>query len=240
MRTLGNQLVSLGGVSRWPSVCRCPARSAPGRHSSGSAGDRSGRVAAAAATVDLRAGAPGRGSAELTGGMWLRNRIGPWLQDHHRGLRRPPGGEPVQPCLEVEPPGPQARSFVALGRPGMHPARAIDEGHRRVGLGLEVEPPGRLAWSPPVHRQHNEVGTVLDVADDRSALPPGTPARGREVQRPPALALCLRGPQPFPPEADAVEAPVSLPGQADDPAGRKRLSSFDCARHVWSVGTAKG
>ena len=56
---------------------------------------------------------------------------------------------------------------------------------RRLRIRLEVEPPGGLRVGPAVHRRGDEVGTVLDVADDRDALLAGPAPDRLEPEHPP-------------------------------------------------------
>ena len=63
-----------------------------------------------------------------------------------------------------------------------------------VGVGLQVEPPGRLGGVPPVHRQGDEVRPVLDVPEDDVARLPGAPPGGGQPQGAPAAFVGRHSP----------------------------------------------
>ena len=58
-------------------------------------------------------------------------------------------------------------------------ARQANDGIR---MRLEVEPPRGMTLLPAVHGEHDEIGAVLDVADDDAAFLPGLPPNGRQAQ----------------------------------------------------------
>jgi hypothetical protein len=61
---------------------------------------------------------------------------------------------------------------------------------------LEVQPPRRLGPTPPVHRHRDQVGPVLDVADDDPTRTAATSTRRGQMRRPPPPRL--RPPQAEP------------------------------------------
>ena len=75
-----------------------------------------------------------------------------------------------------------------------------------------------MALVPAVHREHDEIRAVLDVADDDAVLLPGFPPDGHEAEHAPA-ALVRRGPQ----EAAAtepVERSMNAPSHVHEPRRR--------------------
>src|SRR5829696_1148939 len=98
---------------------------------------------------------------------------GSGLQDYHRGLGRPPRRVAVQVRVDLAPAGPQPRPLVAGCGVTTHQPPTADEIDGRVRVRLQVEPPGGLTLTPPVHRQRDQVRTVLEVPDDDTALPAG-------------------------------------------------------------------
>src|SRR5918995_5403449 len=162
-------------------------------------------------------------------GPGIPARSGHGLQDHHHGLRRPERSIGVQPRVDFTPSRPQARPFVSLRRSSPHLARSVDEIDARVGMRLEVQPPGRLAISPAVHRHRGKVGTVLKVGDDHAVLPSGAAPSGRQSQGPPAVAPGT--PEPDPTRGNAVQTPVRRPEETDEPAWRKSWRPLVLVRH---------
>jgi len=106
----------------------------------------------------------GRHTYQLGKGCWL------WLEDHHRGLGRPERRKGVQLRVYLAPSAPQARPFVSLGHASPHRAWPVEENDARVGMRLEVQPPGRFAIGPAVHRHRDEVRPILKIGDDHAAL----------------------------------------------------------------------
>lgn len=61
------------------------------------------------------------------------------------------------------------------------------------GVRLQVEPPGGLGIGPTVHRQGDEIGSVVVVADHRDAWPARLATNGVEPDR--AEGVRLRSPE---------------------------------------------
>ncbi len=121
------------------------------------------------------------------------------------------------------------------------PRRGSGHGVRML---LQVQPPRRLCRSPPVHRHRDEVGAVLDVAEDDLAWSPGATAGRGQPQRPPPA--WLRPPQPDAATGHAQQRAMGMPERHDEPArlqartSRTRCIRSLCARltiigHVHSV-----
>src|SRR5918996_2539515 len=94
---------------------------------------------------------------------------------------------------------------------------------------LQVEPPGWLAIGPAVHRQGDQVRTVLEVADDHAAPLAGAAPGCGEPRSAPSAAL--RTPQPQPATAQAAYRAVGRPEEADEPARRQTRSSRAVVGH---------
>ena len=151
---------------------------------------RSGAAAIAAASP-VQAGT----SASTSGGCLA------WFEDDDGRLDRPQTGIAIEPLVDFGPPLPQSITLGPRGREGVDGARRLArQTNDGIGVRLEVEPPGGMALVPAVHRQHDEVRAVFDVADDDASSLPGLAPDGGEAQRTPA-ALVRRGPQ----EAPAAE-----------------------------------
>src|SRR5690349_19556108 len=86
------------------------------------------------------------------------------LEYDHRGLARTAAGVAVETGIEGSPP--QPCPLCPGCSVGDDVAPAIHELNRRVRVGLEVEPPGRVCGCPAVHRQGHQVGAILEVAED--------------------------------------------------------------------------
>src|SRR3954453_7492315 len=72
-----------------------------------------------------------------------------------------------------------------------------------------------MALVPAIHRDGDEVGSVLEVANDDAALLPGLSADGRQTQRTPTTLVGRR-----PKEAaatESVECPVGAPCVVHEP-----------------------
>ena len=80
--------------------------------------------------------------------------------------------------VDRDPALPQPIALLPRGRAGAHralmPARQSNDD---VRVRLEIEPPRGMALVPAVHRERDEVGSFLEVADDDTALLPGLPPR---------------------------------------------------------------
>jgi hypothetical protein len=83
---------------------------------------------------------------------------------------------------------------------------------------LQIEPPGRLRIGPAVHRQGDQVRTILEVTDDHAALTAGAAPDCRETRRTPSAAL--RTPQAHSGTANAAHRAVRGPDNPDEPARR--------------------
>lgn len=161
--------------------------------------------------------------------MKLSEGLGPWFQDHDCGLRRPKSRIGVQPRIQLAPPCPQTRPFISLCGAGPHKSGPVGEIDSRIRLRLEVEPPGRFAVTPAVHRHRDEVRPVLEVGDYHAALPARATSSGREAQCAPAVRP--RTPQSDSATGDAVQRAVHGPREPDEPARRKSRSSLAFVRH---------
>ena len=100
------------------------------------------------------------------------------------------------------------------------------------GMRLKIEPPGRFAVRPSVHRHRHQVRAVFEIAEDDTALLAGAAPDGGEAQGTPAARL--RFPQPDPASRDAVQAAMGEPGETHEPPGRnpnslRRLTCHDSA-----------
>jgi hypothetical protein len=156
-------------------------------------------------------------------------RVGSWLQYHDRSLGRPHCCVAVQLCVDVTPSGPQPRPFLVLGGACRHPSGPADQLDGRFWMCLQVEPPSRLRISPAVHRQGDQVRTVLEIADDHAVIPPGAPPGRRQPQRAPPSRLGT--PEPHPAAADTADRAVQRPREADEPARWKTRTSNAFDRH---------
>ena len=96
------------------------------------------------------------------------------------------------------------------------PALQANDGIR---VRLEIEPPRGMALVPPVHREHDEIRAVFEVAEDDAAFLPGLPPDGCEAKRAPT-ALARRGPQEAP-ATDPVERSVDVPERVLEPRRRE-------------------
>ena len=145
--------------------------------------------------------------------------VGPWLQhdDHRlagseRGARIREGAAP-----EIKEGAPEAGSLLALGctrHDASGAGRELDGG---LGIGLQVEPPGGLRVGPAVHRRRDQVGAVLDEADDRDPLlaPSGArPCAAGASPTGPAFA----GPKPKPPTGRPIQRSMRGPDGPHQPA----------------------
>ena len=153
----------------------------------------------------------------------------PGFEDDDRRLGRAPAGVRVEVSIDRAPALPQPVALLPRRRAGAHRARVLarqpDDG---VRMRLEVEPPGGMPLLPAVHREGDQVGAVLEVAEDDRALLPGRPADGREAQRAPP-PFVRRGPQ----EAAAtepVERSMDAPGRVHEP--RRRHPRRSAGRHA--------
>src|SRR5215218_7484605 len=145
--------------------------------------------------------------------------------------RRPVAGR----CRTTWPTGATA---PLLGSARPHRAGLTGELDGRVGLGLQVEPPGRLRVRPAVHRQRDQVRAVLDVPDDDAAGPASAAARRRQPQRAPAVRP--GAPQPHPATGDPVDRAVGRPGETDDEARRKPRTTLAGVGHTGSLPATVG
>src|SRR3954451_9631435 len=72
-----------------------------------------------------------------------------------------------------------------------------------------------MSFVPAVHRDGDEVGSVLEVADDDAALLPGLPADGCQPQRTPATLVRRRPKETA--AAESVECSMGAPCLVHEP-----------------------
>jgi hypothetical protein len=106
-------------------------------------------------------------------------------------------------------------------------ARQSNDG---VRVRLEVEPPRGMALIPAIHREHDEIGAVFEVADDDAALLPGLPPGGREAQCTPAAPV-RRGPEESA-ATEPVERSMNPPSHVHEPPRRDVRRSGCRITHV--------
>ena len=95
--------------------------------------------------------------------------------------------------------------------------RPILELDRRVGMGLEIQPPRRLGLAPAVHGHGHQVRTVLVVAKDGGTLAAALPADRLQPHHAPGLLGGRSQAQPS--AAEPMDGPMDDPGGADDESG---------------------
>src|SRR5215467_7764139 len=139
--------------------------------------------------------------------------LGPRLQCHDRCLGRSKRRIGVKVLVCLAPPSPKARPFIASRGPGPDHAGPVGETNLGVRPRLQVEPPGRLALTPAVHRHRDDIGAILEIAEDDAAPLAGTAPGGGQLHRAPPIGL--RTPQPDPATSDAVQA--AMLKRADHP-----------------------
>ena len=148
------------------------------------------------------------------------------FEDDHRRLSRPLARIPVEPWIDRDPALPQPITLVSRGRASAYRARKlVGQSNHGVWVGLQVEPPRRLALVPAVHSERDEVWAIFEVANDHAALFPGLPSDGRETKRTPP-ALVRRGPQETT-ATESVEHSMNAPGVVHEP-GRRMLRRSRC------------
>src|SRR4029453_19183504 len=94
---------------------------------------------------------------------------------------------------------------------------------------LQVQPPGRLAIGPAVHRHRDEVRPILEVGNDHTVLATRATPPGGEAQDPPAVAP--RTPESDPTTGDPIQTSVHRPRETDEPARRKPRPPLGFVRH---------
>ena len=120
---------------------------------------------------------------------------GPWFEDDDRGLLRPPSGHLIESFVVLGPSRPEPRPLVRRRGPSMDGARTIDQFDGRVRLGLEVEPPRGLGFTPAVHGHGHQVGSILEVAEDRGPWRAGASPTVRRRIIPHLVAVAFRSPR---------------------------------------------
>src|SRR5690242_20019614 len=148
----------------------------------------------------------------------------PRLEDDDRSARRAANGIAIDVVAHVLPAFPQPGSLVANRLAAADGTDAVDELDRRLGVRLEVEPPGRFGLGPAVHRHRDEVRSVLVVAEDRTPLLARSAAERRETHRPPAVRL--RPPETLPAARQPMESPMEQPRADHDEARRQPRGPF--------------
>src|SRR5262249_18725795 len=116
-------------------------------------------------------------------------------------------------------PVPEALALFALSDAGAHRASAILQDDLCLGPGAEVQPPGRLARAPAVHRERDQPGAILVVAEDHRALLARATPDGRQAHH--SGQARLRQPQATPAARESVDASMYDPGESDEPARRQ-------------------
>ena len=168
-----------------------------------------------------------------------------WLEYDNGGLGWPPGGVVVEVLVDLGPSGPQPLALVACARRARTCRAPSRVSAVAIGMVLQVQPPRGFGRTPPVHRHRDQVGTVLDVADDDLSCPP--------VRRPVVVSRSVPHPPGFgrhkPNRPRVTRNRARCPCQKDtmnqrggnrawrvraDDAGASR--SLDTAT-VWSSGT---
>ena len=96
-------------------------------------------------------------------------RSGGWLEHDHSGLVGPPSCVRVEVLVDLGPARPQPLAFGSDGAMRAHLPYAVAGAYGRVGVGLQVQPPGGLGSAPAVHRHRDDVVAVLEVADENLA-----------------------------------------------------------------------
>lgn len=71
-----------------------------------------------------------------------------------------------------------------------------------LGIGAEIEPPPRLSLTPAVHRQCDEVGTIVEVAEGHTAFSTCASTDGCDMHLAPADS---------PPGREVAAVPISIP-----------------------------
>src|SRR3990172_3447057 len=140
---------------------------------------------------------------------------GDWLEDHDGGLRGSQRCVAVEVLVDLLPPRPESLAFVAPGGPTPNGVSAAAHRDSRLGMGLEIEPPRRLARRPAAPRHGHPERAVIEVAQDDAALLPGTTADGGEPKGTPAAGLGV--PQADPAPGDAIHPAMAVPEESDEP-----------------------
>jgi len=125
-----------------------------------------------------------RSAPNLRGATGARSRARrsgvPRLEHYDSSFSWSSRGVGVEVLVDLGPSGPQTLSLSSLCATCMDrscPVTGLDDGIRMI---LQVQPPGGLGRTPPVHRQGDEVAAVLEVADDDVSRLRGTSARRGE------------------------------------------------------------
>ena len=143
-----------------------------------------------------------------------------WLQHDDGSLCGSKGRIVVQVLVDFSPPRPKTISFLTVGSSSRDTSAPVGEFDVDLRMGLKVQPPGGLTFAPSVHRQSDQVGAVLEIANDHAVLPAGSAPGGDETQSSPLVRL--RMPQPQAVTGHTKKSPMGLPEEPDEPAGRKR------------------
>jgi hypothetical protein len=142
-----------------------------------------------------------------------------WLEHDHGGFGWAPRGVGVEVVVDLGPAGPQPLALVSLGTARTDLPCSVAGSGDGLRMSLQVQPPGGFGRTPPVHRHRDQVGSVLEVADDDLPRPPGAPADRGEPQRPPAAGL--GPPQTHPAARHAQQRAMAVPEQPDEPPRRQ-------------------
>ena len=86
-------------------------------------------------------------------------------------------------------------------------------------MGLQVQPPCRLALAPAVHGHGDEIRPILEVADHDAAFEAGPPADSVEAHGAPAVRL--RPPQPHTSAGQTVQTAMGEPETPYEPATKR-------------------
>ena len=166
-----------------------------------------------------------RGASPASDGAWQVRRV---VRSPGEARTRPPRSRPggARRSHRGSAPGahlgPQPCPFVAGGGPGPDRPRAVRQVDRGVRMGLQVEPPGGLRFAPAVHREREQVRTVLEVAEDRDPRRAAAPADRVDAQQ--AVRLRRRRSKASSAAGQPVDRAVNGPCGPDEPAGRQEWS----------------
>jgi PhoU domain len=138
------------------------------------------------------------------------------LEDDNRRPSRASRSVTVEVLVQFAPAPPQPLTLLAHRSSPEHlapdPTGQLDH---RLWMGLQVEPPGWLGWTPAVHGHRDQVGPVLVVADDHAPRLAAAPAHSGEPQGAPLPRA--RRPQPLARPAHPDDPPVQVPEGHDEP-----------------------
>ena len=144
------------------------------------------------------------------------------LEHDDRRLGRAAGREGIDVAVPVVRADavPEPSALLPFRGAGPHTPLAVDQVDPRIRVRREVQPPRGRRVAPAVHRQGDEIGPVLVVAEDDDPLLAGSPAdRMKTEHSEPAALGGTREADPTP--GDPIEGAMAHPRRADEPAGRQ-------------------